>query len=334
MKHNTKITIILITMFVITQLIGLFVISTYHLNGNQLPFGMEPPEKIDNPQGMGFLGTLLTAFIFAILIFFLLTKFKAEKFIRVWFFIVTTLAIGLALKAISFFIFKKDILLNNIFSFQSNISLISIIIILLALPLAYIKIFKRNLITHNLTELLIYPGIAAVFVPILGILGIILLLLVISLYDIWAVWKSKFMQKMAKYQINNLRIFTGFFVPYVNKKQKTKIRLIKQKSLKFKGKIREKFLEKQFKKSKIKVNLAILGGGDVIFPIIAAGVFYVAFQSIIPALIILVSSTIGLLSLFLMARKGKFYPAMPFITIAIYLGIILIFLMRQLNYLR
>jgi presenilin-like A22 family membrane protease len=332
MKHNTKITIILVTMFIITQLIGLFVISIYHINGNPLPFGMEPPEKVENIQGTGFLGTLLTAFVFAILIFFLLTKFKAEKFIRVWFFLVTTLAIGLALKAISFFVFKKDILLGSIIPIQSNLSFISIIIVLLALPLAYIKIFKKDLIVHNLTELIIYPGIAAVFVPILGILGIIILLLVISLYDIWAVWKSKFMQKMAKYQINNLKIFAGFFIPYTTKQQRAKIKLIKQKALKLKEGKREKFLEKEFKKSKIKVNLAILGGGDVVFPMIAAGVFYVAFQSIIPALIIMASSAVGLLSLFLMARKGKFYPAMPFITIAIYLGMAIIFAMRQLNY--
>jgi len=142
------------------------------------------------------------------------------------------------------------------------------------------------------------------------------------------------MQKMAKYQINNLRIFAGFFVPYTNKKQRAKIKLIKQKALKLKNKDKEKFLEKEFKKSKIKINLAILGGGDVIFPLITAGVFYVAFQSIIPALIIIASAAVGLLTLFLMARKGKFYPAMPFITIAIYLGMAIIFLMRHLNYFR
>jgi len=264
-----------------------------------------------------------------ILIFFLLTRIKAARFIRAWFFLVTVLAIGLTFKAISFSTFGKDILLSSILPIQLNISFISLIIILLALPLAYIKIFKRDPIIHNLTELVIYPGIAAVFVPILGILGIIILLLIISLYDIWAVWKSQFMEKMAKYQINNLKIFTGFFIPYADKKQKAKIKLIKQKSLKLKDKNRGKFLEKQFKKSKIKVNLAILGGGDVIFPMIAAGIFYVV-MGLIPALIIIASSTLGLLGLFMLARKGKFYPAMPFLTIAIYLGIVVIYFLRDI----
>ena len=37
------------------------------------------------------------------------------------------------------------------------------------------------------------------------------------------------MQNMAKYQIDKLKFFTGFFVPYVNKKARNKIRLLKQK---------------------------------------------------------------------------------------------------------
>lgn len=319
MKHNLKITIILISMFLITQIIGLFVIYIYQSPDYKIPFGMDPPEELtqDPPD---FPITILTAFVFAIFLFFLLTKINAEKFIRLWFFVVTTLAIGLALKAFAFFIFKKDFLLGSLISFQSELSLISIVIILISLPLAYLKIFKRDIRVHNITELLIYPGIAAVFVPILGVLGIIILLLAISLYDLWAVWRSEFMQKMAKYQINNLKFFTGFFIPYANKKQKSQIKQIKDKSLKLDENKREKYLEQQFKKSKIKISLAILGGGDVIFPIITAGVFLRVYESVYPALIITLFATLGLLGLFIMARKGKFYPAMPFLTISMYLG--------------
>jgi presenilin-like A22 family membrane protease len=172
---------------------------------------------------------------------------------------------------------------------------------------------------------MIYPGIAAVFVPILNGLGIIILLLAISLYDIWAVWKSEFMKKMAEYQMHKLKFFTGFFVPYADKKQRKKIKLLRQK---YKNKS-DKVKENAFKKAKIKVNLAILGGGDVIFPIITAGVFYKIFRDvagtlngILPALIITASATLGLLYLFVLAKKGKYYPAMPFITIAMFLGMI------------
>ena len=300
MKHNTKITLILVSMFIITQLIGLFVISIYQSPEVQLPYGMEPPEEIKEDFSPL---NILFAFAIAITLFFLLTKIKAEKFIRLWFYVVTVVAISLALNALF-------VSLNIISS--------SFIALLIAIPLAYTKIFNRNLIVHNLTELLIYPGIAAVFVPILNVLGIIILLLAISLYDIWAVWQSEFMQKMARYQIEHLKFFTGFFIPYAGKKEKEKIKKIKQK---YAGKS-EKVLERQFKKAKIKVNLAILGGGDVIFPIITAGVFFKVTGSLTQSLIISASATLALLFLFISARKGKFYPAMPFLTIGMYLGMI------------
>ena len=73
---------------------------------------------------------------------------------------------------------------------------------------------------------MIYPGIAAVFIPLLNVYGIIFLLLAISIYDMWAVWKSEFMQKMATYQIKNLKFFTGFFIPYANKEEKLKMNVV------------------------------------------------------------------------------------------------------------
>lgn len=291
-------------MFLITQLIGLAVVNFYNGSGNELPFGMEPPDEIKSEsQNLSFLPNLLFSFVFAILLFFILTKIKAENFLRAWFFLVTILALGIT--------FNAFYLKLNLFSYVSIIALIT------ALILAFFKVYKRNLVVHNLTELLIYPGIAAVFVPILNVLGIIILLLLISLYDIWAVWHSQFMQKLANYQINNLKFFTGFFIPYADKKTKQKIKTLKQKYT------NEKQLEKQFMKAKLKVNLAILGGGDIIFPIITAGVFLKVYGSIIPALIITLSATLALLFLFVLAKKGKFYPAMPFLTIGMYLGMII-----------
>jgi len=286
-------------MFLVTQLIGLFIISIY-ASGLTLPYGMEPPQEIkEQPQGL----SIIFAFIIAITLFLILMHLKAETFIRLWFLLVTTLALSLALTALFY---------------KLLIPQYTIIALIVAFPLAYIKIFKRNLWVHNFTELLIYPGIAAVFIPLLNIFWITILLLLISLYDIWAVWHSQFMQKMARYQIENLKFFTGFFIPYANKKQRQKIKLLKQKY-----KNNQKQMEKYFKKANIKVNLAILGGGDVIFPIITAGIFFVSYQSIWPALIITAAATLSLLYLFVMAQKGKFYPAMPFLTIGMYLGMIL-----------
>jgi len=313
-KHNVKITLILVSMFLITQLIGLYVIHIYNSPGVMLPYGMQPPAEID--QNVSPI-SLIFAFAVAITLFFILTRLNADKFIRLWFFVVTVIALALSFNA---FFIK--------FNFVFYASFIALAI---AVPLAYIKIFQRNIIVHNLTELLIYPGVSAVFIPILNVFSISILLLIISIYDIWAVWHSEFMQKMASYQINNLKFFTGFFIPYASKKDREKIKNIKQKY----ANKSEKVLDKHFKKAKVKVSLAILGGGDVIFPIITAGVFYkvykdLALQGLVStyapigsALIITASATISLLFLFIAARKGKFYPAMPFLTIGMYIGMII-----------
>jgi hypothetical protein len=106
------------------------------------------------------------------------------------------------------------------------------------------------------------------------------------------------MQRMAQYQIKNLKIFTGFFVPYLGKKQKDKIAQLSKS---------------QRKNKKIKVNVAILGGGDVVFPIILAGVVLFTL-GLVQAVIISLGATLALAGLFWLSEKGKFYPAMPFIS--------------------
>ena len=304
MKHNIKVTAILVCMFLVTQLIGLYIVSSYS-DGIDLPFGMEPPEEIQEVSLVGGLTSIVIAFVIAVLLFFLLMRINAQTFIRLWYFSVTIIALGLSLFVI---LYKLGI----------NMQLVALLI---ALPLAYIKVFKRNLYVHNFTELLIYPGIAAVFISFLNnvfgnnvILATVMILFIISLYDMWAVWHSGFMQKMAEFQMNNLKFFTGFFVPYADKKNKAKIKLIKEK---YKG--NDEKLEKNFKKAKIKINLAILGGGDIIFPIITAGVFYEKF-GLNSGILIAVMSTIALIGLFSFAKKGKYYPAMPFITAGLYIG--------------
>jgi len=173
--------------------------------------------------------------------------------------------------------------------------------------------------------LLIYPGIASVFVPILNIYTIIVLLILISVYDMWAVWHSGIMQKMARYQIDKLKIFSGFFVPYAGKKTKQKIKLLREK---FRNK---KISKKELQSKKFRVNVAILGGGDVVFPIITAGVMLKTFSDKIlfgigglgPALLVIAGATLGLTYLFFFSEKKKFYPAMPFISAGIFAGMIL-----------
>lgn len=81
MKHNLKITLILVAMFVITQLIGLFVISVYQNPNSPLPYNMQPPPEI---QSQFSIFHILISFVIAIGLFLLLIRLNAETFIRFW----------------------------------------------------------------------------------------------------------------------------------------------------------------------------------------------------------------------------------------------------------
>ena len=313
MKHNVKITIIILVMFLLTQFIGLYVVNSYstqkvvdgqivNSTGKILPYGMGFQEEDQNLDFTSILFSFLFSLIIVISLIFLLIKLKAKFIMRTWFFVVSTLALGITFT-----------------SFLPEVKYASLIALAFALPFAAVKIYKKSMVTHNLTELLIYPGIAAVFVPILGIISIIILLLVISIYDMWAVWKSKIMQKMAKFQMEEVNVFGGFLIPYASKKVKEKIRNLK---LKFKDKKR---LEKEFKKSKLKINLALLGGGDIVFPIITSGVV-LKIWGIAPAVLVIIDAFLGLGGLLLFSEKKKMYPAMPFISAGIFLGMLVSYL--------
>jgi len=300
MKHNLKITLVLLTMFLVTQFIGMFVINHYIVQENPLPYGMESPvAETSTDFYTSFLPSILIAFVIAIFLLILLTKFKLAFILRLWFFFVIMIALGI------FF---------RIFLPAGNY--VGLMALIFALPLAIIKVYKQNFLVHNMTELVIYPSIAAVFVPLLNVWTAIFLLVLISVYDMWAVWKSGIMQKMAKYQMNELKVFGGLMIPYLSKGQKAKVK--KLRALK---KQDPKKFEKNHKEVKLKVNMAILGGGDVVFPIITAGVMLVNF-GFIPALFVILGASLGLGYLLFFASPKKFYPAMPFITAGIFLGML------------
>lgn len=309
-------------MFVVTQLIGLAVIHAYtpqqiqvEINGSlqnvtydPLPSWFQQPEVKESLDFWKILPSILIAFVIAIGIVFLLSRYKFTGLLRLWFFIVIVMVLWLTIYAFEILV-----------PFEINYNVALIIPTIISLVVAYFKVFKRNLIVHNISELLIYPGIAAVFVPIFNIWTVIILLLIISIYDMWAVWHSGFMQKMAHFQINELKVFGGFFVPYLTKKQRVELK--KQKMLAAKSKSKGK----KEKGKTMKVNLAILGGGDVVFPIITAGVVLRSL-GLMPALVISLFATLSLIVLFMIAKKGKFYPAMPFITAGLLIGIVLAYL--------
>ena len=310
MKHNFKITAILLLMFLVTQFIGLYVINQYSLQTitkinpqtglqenitiNPLPSIFQTQEAKTQQDFFSFFIQLLISFVIAVTLVLILIRYKFKFLMRGWFFAVVSLALGIAFYAV----------LKNYLSSAWLVSLA------FAIPLGFLKVYKPSFLIHNLTELLIYPGIAAIFVPILSPLTIIILLVFISIYDMWAVWHSKIMIKMAKFHMNELKIFGGFLIPNLTKNVREKIKNLKMSKSKTKS-----------KRKGVNVSFAILGGGDVVFPLIAAGVFLRAF-GLIPALLVIAGAFLGLLFLLLISEKKKFYPAMPFITAGVFLGML------------
>ncbi len=172
---------------------------------------------------------------------------------------------------------------------------------LLAFIFAVWKIFKPNVWVHNFTELFIYGGLAAIFAPLFNLFSISILLILIAGYDAYAVWKSKHMVTLAKSQ-TEAKVFAGLLIPYVLEK-KVKATPTIQAPL-----------------SKTKMRTAILGGGDIGFPLIFAGVV-LKEMGLWQSLVIPFFALAGLAVLLYYAEEKKFYPAMPFISAGCLVGL-------------
>ena len=269
MKHTAIVTTILILLFLITQITGLLIIKNY-LPKETLPFNIEKPEIAEETSFIPLFITIIIATVVA----FILIRFSAFKLWKLWFFISIFACLLIALAA-----FIPE---------------------LIALPIAFIftsfRIFKPNFIIHNLTEIFIYGGLAAIFVPVLSIFSITILLVLISFYDMIAVWKTKHMIKLAKFQTKS-RMFAGLLVPY---------------------QIPHKIKTKETQKLE-PGRTAILGGGDMGFPLLFAGVV-LKTSNFLNSFIIVLTTTLVLFLLFYFAEKKKFYPAMPFLSLGCLLG--------------
>jgi presenilin-like A22 family membrane protease len=226
--------------------------------------------------------------LFAVFIFLLLMKLQVVRVLKFWFFLVSFIALS-----VSFAAFLKP------FTYGTSIALG------LGLIIGFLKTFRPTVIFHNLGELFIYPGIAAVLVPLFNIPSMLILFVIISIYDMYAVWHSGFMQRMAKYQIRKVKVFSGLLIPQFITKSGF-VNPANKKYTKGKGQ---------------KIAVAMLGGGDIVFPMLLAGVLlHSGFLGM--AIASLIGSTVGLTSLILYSEKGKFYPAMPFITLGAFAGLL------------
>ena len=320
MKHSLRIVTILILFFFVSQVVGLFVISKYieikdvvkvDLETNQTYTVVEAvpidlPNNIERPEFENviyFIGYIILAIIIATLLFLFLIRLKTMFFWKLWFFFAVFLCLSVAFSAF----------------FNSAIATI------LSFILALWKILKPSLIVQNVTEVFMYGGLAAIFVPIpiVNEYAMLALLVIVSFYDAYAVWKSKHMVKIARYQANS-KVFAGLLVPYSKKEVGGKkiIRISKESKK-----------AKDYSKGKLKfqgIRTAILGGGDVAFPLLFSGAvlksqliergFLTGFSL---TLIIPIFVTIALALLFFKGREDRFYPAMPFLTAGCIVGYVI-----------
>lgn len=274
MKHNIKITALLLLLFLAAHFVGILIINKYLTA--PLPLNIQKPKLNEQTSYIPIFLTILLATI----IVFIMIHFRTIRLWKVWFFI----SVGLCM-TISFASFLNE-----------KVALI------LAFLLTGLKIFRPSVFIHNFTEVFIYGGLAAIFVPVFSIRSIIILLILISVYDMYAVWKSKHMIKIAKFQTKT-KIFAGLSIPYAD--------FPKTKAMHGQKKLR------------LPIKEAVLGGGDIGFTLLFSGVI-VRFYGIIPAFLSSIITALALLALFLIAEKKKFYPAMPFLTMGCIVGLIII----------
>ena len=183
----------------------------------------------------------------------------------------------------------------------------------IAFVLGLWKIFKPAPFVHNITELFIYGGLAAIFVPIKAftIPVAFIVLLIISAYDMYAVWKSKHMIAMANFQTDS-KIFAGLSLPYkLNAKPKKGYKLVKGA-----------------------VKTAVLGGGDIGFPLMFSGAVMKSLMltntepaAFLKTLIIPVFVSIALYILLMKGKQDRFYPAMPFLSLGCLAGYLVVLLL-------
>ena len=148
MKHNLKILIILILLFLAAQYVGIYINHVYLTK--TLPLNIQRPEI--NTQ-TSFIPTIITIIFLTILII-LLAKFKLSKLWKAWFFLAVWFSLTISMAV---FFSEK----------------VAIIIALLG---AVFKVLEVDVYIHNLTEVFIYGGLVAIFAPIFNTFSVMVLL--------------------------------------------------------------------------------------------------------------------------------------------------------------
>lgn len=335
MKHSQRITNYLLVLFIIAQVVGLYVIFAYvdltaSLTSGEVVSQLNPiggtAELEKSTAGI----TIIGGVIIGTLLVFLIIYFKLFWLWRVWFYTAIVFCLSIAYGA---FVHQFT---NPIISHYIPIGL--------AIITGFIKVFKPNFWVHNFTEVFLYGGLIQFFIESITFWNAIFILIAISLYDIYSVWHSGHMVKLANSQAES-KLFAGIMIPYSVKEKdfykqfQSKAKVSKNSSkveVKNESKTQKSNLDHKKAGKKIVGQSAILGGGDIGFVLLFAGavlldtlnqiiaarnlgtilapIDVLAKMAFLKVLIIPVCAALALYMLFVYSKPDKFYPAMPFLT--------------------
>ena len=308
MKHTLKVTLALVVFFFLAQVVGLLIVNQYIDHGKTieakeiiykpLPYSLERPQ-VEN-QSTSFLYVFIPILVGTALLFLIIRTNKPIIWKVIYFIsVVSTLTIA-------FSAFMNQLAAG-----------------ILALVLAVLKLYKPNVIIQNFSEIFIYGGLAAFVVNIFNLFAVFMLLILISIYDFIAVFKTKHMVKLAEFQSES-KIFAGLFIPYKRSKVSMGAKISARQSAKKSAKIQKPSSES---------SVAVLGGGDIGFTLIFAGVVMKTLMlqdafltGFLKALIIPVFVTIALFILLMKGQQNKFYPAMPVLSLGCFVGYLVVWL--------
>ncbi|MFH1400751.1 MAG: presenilin family intramembrane aspartyl protease [Nanoarchaeota archaeon] len=301
MKHTASITFFLLAIFLITQITGLTLLRFYGIGDISMKDGVvtiDHSQTVEDfsPQtsGVGSFIYLVSAILIGTVLVLAIIRFNKPMVWKWWFFLAVAISIGVVFSAV-LGVYWLAFIIGGV--------------------LAFLKLRWPNVLIHNFTEILMYSGIMLLLAPRLDLFWAIMLLLVVSAYDMFAVWKSKHMVKMAVFQTKS-KMFAGLMIPYGGAAGPAR---------ESKDVPASQMLSKKGHKN------AILGGGDVAFPLIFSGVLmeHLILTGVEPnlalakSLIVSVMVTVSLLALFLFAKKDRFYPAMPIVTAGCLVGAVI-----------
>lgn len=311
MKHPWSVTLLLVILFLVSQLVGLWLVNesisdvsvvngTTTISHATTAIGERPP--LHGYQSFLY---LLLGVLGGTLLLLLLVKFHKTVLWKAWFLLAVFLAQTVAY----------------------GVLLPQLVALALALLLAIWKVYKPNPIIHNVTEVFLYAGIAVLLVPLFNVFWMLMILLAISVYDFIAVWKTKHMVSMARFQANS-NVFAGFVVPKKGNLPALTASMNPVSTVKSAAKSAKKLNAVTPDLQMAGGPVAILGGGDIAFPLLFTGTVMeslirdglsktAAFEIV---LLVTAGATLALLFLFLYSEKGRFYPAMPFLTIGCVAG--------------